>query len=59
VQPAARPPVRSRPRVPARPRDRAGLAGLAERVALAGGALEHGPTGAGGWRLAARLPWPP
>jgi len=36
-----------------------GLAGLAERVALAGGALEHGPTGAGGWRLAARLPWPP
>jgi hypothetical protein len=31
--------------------------GLAERVALASGRLEHGPT-AGGWRLAAWLPWP-
>jgi signal transduction histidine kinase len=36
-----------------------GLAGLAERVALAGGRLEHGPTAAGGFRLAAWLPWPP
>jgi signal transduction histidine kinase len=36
-----------------------GLAGLAERVALANGRLEHGPTAAGGWRLAAWLPWPP
>jgi signal transduction histidine kinase len=36
-----------------------GLAGLAERVALAGGRLEHGPTPSGGWRLAAWLPWPP
>ncbi|MDP9864750.1 MULTISPECIES: sensor histidine kinase [Streptosporangium] len=36
-----------------------GLVGLAERVALAGGRLEHGPTAAGGWRLAAWLPWPP
>ncbi|TQM16405.1 sensor histidine kinase, partial [Pseudonocardia kunmingensis] len=35
-----------------------GLTGLAERVALAGGRLEHGPTRAGGWRLAAWLPWP-
>jgi signal transduction histidine kinase len=35
-----------------------GLTGLAERVGLAGGRLEHGPTGAGGWRLAAWLPWP-
>jgi signal transduction histidine kinase len=35
-----------------------GLAGLAERVALANGRLEHGPTAAGGWRLAAWLPWP-
>jgi signal transduction histidine kinase len=35
-----------------------GLAGLAERVALASGRLEHGPTGGGGWRLAAWLPWP-
>jgi signal transduction histidine kinase len=36
-----------------------GLAGLAERVALAGGRLEHGATPAGGFRLAAWLPWPP
>ncbi|WP_245646188.1 sensor histidine kinase [Nocardiopsis trehalosi] len=36
-----------------------GLVGLAERVALAGGRVEHGPTAAGGWRLAAWLPWPP
>lgn len=35
-----------------------GLAGLAERVGLAGGRLEHGVTGAGGWRVAAWLPWP-
>ncbi len=34
-----------------------GLVGLAERVALAGGELEHGPAG-GGFRLRARLPWP-
>ncbi|GAB3476189.1 sensor histidine kinase [Amycolatopsis cihanbeyliensis] len=36
-----------------------GLIGLAERVALAEGRLEHGPTEAGGWRLATWLPWPP
>jgi signal transduction histidine kinase len=36
-----------------------GLVGLAERVALASGRLEHGPTAGGGWRLAAWLPWPP
>jgi len=36
-----------------------GLGGLAERVALADGRLEHGPTAAGGWRLSAWLPWPP
>ncbi|MFI0483684.1 sensor histidine kinase [Actinomadura sp. 9N215] len=35
-----------------------GLAGLAERVALDGGTLEHGPRD-GAFRLAARLPWPP
>lgn len=35
-----------------------GLTGLAERVGLAGGRLEHGPTDAGGWRVAAWLPWP-
>ncbi|WP_159945615.1 MULTISPECIES: sensor histidine kinase [unclassified Nocardiopsis] len=36
-----------------------GLAGLAERVSLASGRLEHGPDGDGGWRLSAWLPWPP
>ena len=36
-----------------------GLLGLAERAALTGGRLEHGPTTEGGWRLAAWLPWPP
>ncbi|RSN06439.1 sensor histidine kinase [Nonomuraea sp. WAC 01424] len=36
----------------------AGLAGLEERVTLAGGRLERGATGDGGFRLAARLPWP-
>lgn len=36
-----------------------GLVGLAERVALADGHLEYGPTAGGGWRLAAWLPWPP
>jgi signal transduction histidine kinase len=36
-----------------------GLIGLAERVTLADGRLEHGPTLDGGWRLAAWLPWPP
>jgi signal transduction histidine kinase len=36
-----------------------GLVGLAERVALANGRLERGPTAEGGWRLAAWLPWPP
>jgi signal transduction histidine kinase len=34
----------------------AGLVGLAERVALDGGTLEHGPVD-GAFRLAARLPW--
>ncbi len=34
-----------------------GLAGLAERVALDGGTLEHGPDG-GCFRLVTRLPWP-
>jgi signal transduction histidine kinase len=35
-----------------------GLVGLAERVSLAGGRLEHGPADGGGWRLQAWLPWP-
>lgn len=34
-----------------------GLAGLAERVGLAGGRMEHGATGAGGWRVEAWIPW--
>lgn len=36
-----------------------GLLGLRERASLLGGAVEHGPDPAGGWRLTARLPWPP
>jgi signal transduction histidine kinase len=35
----------------------AGLAGLAERVGMAGGRLEHGPTADGDYRLSAWLPW--
>jgi signal transduction histidine kinase len=35
----------------------AGLTGLAERVALDGGTVEHGVTG-GAFRLSARIPWP-
>jgi signal transduction histidine kinase len=35
-----------------------GLTGLAERVGLAGGRLEHGTTDVAGWRVAAWLPWP-
>lgn len=37
--------------------DGQGLKGLGERVALADGRFEHGPT-ADGWRLKAWLPWP-
>ena len=36
-----------------------GLIGLGERVALAGGALEHGPDAAGDFVLRATLPWAP
>ncbi|MEU6439621.1 histidine kinase [Streptomyces sp. NPDC047046] len=35
-----------------------GLIGLRERAVLAGGRLEHGPAGNGGFRLTAWLPWP-
>jgi signal transduction histidine kinase len=35
-----------------------GLIGLRERVALAGGRLEHGRLYDGGFRLSATLPWP-
>ncbi|WP_221584724.1 sensor histidine kinase [Microbacterium sp. G2-8] len=34
-----------------------GLTGLAERVELAGGTLEHGPDGRGGFAVRAWLPW--
>ncbi|MEV7005294.1 histidine kinase [Streptosporangium sp. NPDC051022] len=42
-----------------RTRSGRGLVGLTERVALAGGRLEYGPTATDGWRLAVWLPWPP
>jgi signal transduction histidine kinase len=42
---------------PAIPGAGTGLVGLAERVALAGGALEHGPDDAGDFVLRATLPW--
>jgi signal transduction histidine kinase len=35
----------------------AGLVGLAERVALAGGELVHGPDAHGNFLLRATLPW--
>jgi signal transduction histidine kinase len=35
-----------------------GLAGMAERVALHGGALECGAAPGAGWRVSARLPLP-
>ncbi len=35
----------------------AGLAGLGERVDLAGGRIDHGPTSDGDYRLMAWLPW--
>jgi signal transduction histidine kinase len=37
----------------------AGLIGLAERVALAGGTLEHGTNAAGDFILRATVPAPP
>jgi hypothetical protein len=53
-----RPGVVHSPRPATEPGAGQGLAGLAERVALAGGRLEHGPTAGGGWRLSVWLPWP-
>ncbi|MEV4317576.1 histidine kinase [Actinocrispum sp. NPDC049592] len=46
------------PARPATPGNGKGLIGLAERVALAKGTLEHGPVTGGGWRVRACLPWP-
>lgn len=43
---------------PAAPVAGQGLIGLAERAGLAGGRLEYAATDAGGFRLAAWLPWP-
>ncbi len=34
-----------------------GLVGLAERAAMIGGTLDHGPTPAGGYSVRVRLPW--
>lgn len=52
--------VNDRPPAPSSESDGTGegLRGLTERAALVGGRLEHGPTGAGGWRVGMRLPWP-
>jgi signal transduction histidine kinase len=47
------------PSVEALPGTGTGLVGLAERVALAGGELEHGPDSAGNFVLRASLPWTP
>jgi signal transduction histidine kinase len=49
--------VNAAPATPTRPAGH-GLVGLAERVALAGGRLDHGRTDDGRWRVAAWLPWP-
>jgi signal transduction histidine kinase len=35
-----------------------GLVGLRERVELAGGHLDAGPTASGGWQVRAWFPWP-
>jgi signal transduction histidine kinase len=45
------------PAAPALPGAGTGLVGLAERVALAGGELAHGPDGDGDFVLRATLPW--
>ena len=42
---------------PALPGSGAGLLGLQERVALAGGTLVHGPDGSGDFVVDAELPW--
>jgi signal transduction histidine kinase len=47
------------PAAAAIPGSGAGLAGLRERVHLAGGRIEHGPTTGGEFHLRAWLPWQP
>jgi signal transduction histidine kinase len=42
--------------VPGRDSGGRGLRGIAERVGAVGGTLEHGPDGAGGYRLRAMFP---
>ncbi|MFJ6573249.1 histidine kinase [Streptomyces sp. NPDC091292] len=44
--------------VPAVPGSGQGLIGLTERATLAGGRIEHGPEGDGGFQVRAWLPWP-
>ncbi|TXK41996.1 sensor histidine kinase [Nonomuraea sp. C10] len=53
-------PARHGPRIPGVqiPGAGAGLIGLTERAALAGGRLEHGPTPEGEYVVRAWLPWP-
>ncbi|SCG43599.1 sensor histidine kinase [Micromonospora halophytica] len=46
------------PAAPVIPGTGTGLVGVAERVSLAGGRLEHGRDATGDFRLAAWLPWP-
>ncbi|WP_017595268.1 sensor histidine kinase [Nocardiopsis potens] len=56
VEVSSGPAAEAAPRLPAGSGQ--GLIGLAERAALVGGELEHGPTPDGGFRVRARLPWP-
>lgn len=46
------------PRQPQIPGTGTGLVGLAERIELSAGRLDHGPTDDGGFGLRAWLPWP-
>ena len=54
-----RPPVTAAPGAAAPAGAGAGLTGLAERVALAGGQLEHGPNATGDFVLRATIPRQP
>jgi signal transduction histidine kinase len=51
-------PAASQPAAPTPPGSGTGLIGLAERVALIGGRLDHGPTRDGGFALSVTLPMP-